>query len=64
VDVVKKNATTAKWVGVIIVIAGFLSLLAPMAGGLSITVVIGVMILLAGMSNLQSASRKSPPRTM
>ena len=52
VDVVKKNATTAKWVGVIIVIAGFLSLLAPMAGGLSITVVIGVMILLAGVMQL------------
>jgi len=51
-NVVKKNATTAKWVGVLIVIAGFLSLMSPLAGGLSITVVIGTMILLAGIMQL------------
>jgi len=51
-NVVKKNATTAKWVGVLIVIAGFLSLISPLAGGLSITVVIGTMILLAGIMQL------------
>lgn len=52
VNAVKKNATTAKWVGVLIVIAGFLSLMSPLAGGLSITVVIGTMILLAGIMQL------------
>lgn len=51
-NVVKKNATTAKWVGVLIVIAGFLSLMSPLAGGLSITVMIGTMILLAGIMQL------------
>jgi uncharacterized membrane protein HdeD (DUF308 family) len=51
-NVVKKNATTAKWVGVLIVIAGFLSLMSPLAGGLSITLVIGAMILLAGIMQL------------
>jgi uncharacterized membrane protein HdeD (DUF308 family) len=51
-NVVKKNATTAKWVGVLIVIAGLLSLMSPLAGGLSITLVIGAMILLAGIMQL------------
>jgi len=51
-QVVNKNATTAKWVGIVIVIAGFLSLIAPLAGGLSITVIIGTLILLAGVMQL------------
>ena len=51
-QVVNKNAITAKWVGIVIVIAGFLSLIAPLAGGLSITVIIGTLILLAGVMQL------------
>jgi uncharacterized membrane protein HdeD (DUF308 family) len=51
-QVVNKNATTAKWVGIVIVIAGFLSLIAPLAGGLSITVIVGTLILLAGVMQL------------
>jgi len=52
IDVIRKNASTAKWVGIVIVIAGFLSLLAPFAAGLSVTIVVGVAMLLAGILQL------------
>jgi len=51
-EIIKKDAKTSKWVGILLVIAGFLSLLAPLGAGLSITVMIGVLLLLSGAAKL------------
>ena len=51
-DTIKKNAKTSKWIGILLLIAGFLSLLAPLGTGLSITVMIGVLLLFSGGAKL------------
>ena len=40
-ETIKKNAKKSKWVGILLVIAGFVALLSPLGAGLSITVMIG-----------------------
>ena len=52
VDTIKKDARTAKWAGIFLLVAGIISVVSPLAAGLSITVVIGVMLLLAGVAQL------------
>lgn len=46
---IKENASTAVWVGVVLVIAGLLALGAPLVTGLSITIMVGVMLAVGGI---------------
>ncbi len=52
VETIKSNAGFARVVGIVLVIAGILALLSPLAAGLSITIVVGVMLLAGGASQL------------
>jgi uncharacterized membrane protein HdeD (DUF308 family) len=52
IEMIKKEAKTAKWVGILLLIAGFLALVAPFAAGLSITFIIGVLLLISGAAQL------------
>ena len=52
IAMIQKEAKTAKWVGILLLIAGFLALFAPFAAGLSITVMIGVLLLISGAAQL------------
>ena len=52
IETIKSNAKTAKWCGVALLVAGFLALLSPLAAGLSITLVIGALLLLGGITQL------------
>ena len=52
IDMIKKEAKTAKWVGIILLISGILALIAPFAAGLSITVMIGILLLVSGAVQL------------
>ncbi len=52
VETIKSNAGYARAIGIVLVIAGFLALLSPLAAGLSITLVIGVLLLFGGASQL------------
>ena len=49
VNVIQKDGKAAKWTGIFMIIAGFLSLLAPLAAGLSVTVIAGIGLLVAGV---------------
>jgi uncharacterized membrane protein HdeD (DUF308 family) len=51
-ETIKKNAKKSKWVGILLVIAGFVALLSPLGAGLSITVMIGVLLLFSGGAQL------------
>ena len=57
IDTIKQDAKSAKWAGIMLLIAGFLSLLAPLAAGLSITVIVGVLLLLGGVAQLMVVFR-------
>ena len=51
-ETIKKDAKTSKWVGVFLLIAGFLSLLAPLGAGLSLTIMIGALLVMSGVAQL------------
>jgi uncharacterized membrane protein HdeD (DUF308 family) len=51
-DTIKKDAKASKWVGILLLIAGFLSLVAPFSAGLSVTVMVGVLMLFSGVAQL------------
>ena len=52
VDFIKQEAGTAKWVGVLLLITGFLALIAPFAAGLSIALLVGVLFIISGLAQL------------
>ena len=52
VDFIKQEAGTAKWVGVLLLITGFLALIAPFAAGLSIALIVGVLFIISGAAQL------------
>ena len=56
-ETIKKDAKTSKWVGILLLISGFLSLVAPLGAGLSITVMIGVLLLISGSAQLMLVFR-------
>lgn len=51
-ETIKKDAKTSKWVGILLVIAGFLALIAPLGAGLSLTMMIGALLLISGGAQL------------
>lgn len=52
VDFISQEAKTAKWVGVLLIIAGFLALIAPLVAGISIAVFVGVLFIVSGVAQL------------
>ena len=52
VETIKANARTAKWCGIALLVAGVLSLLSPLAAGLSVTLIVGALLLLGGITQL------------
>lgn len=56
-NVLSQHAGTATGMGVVMLIVGFLSLAAPLVAGLSIVLIMGIMILLGGVSQLFFAFR-------
>jgi uncharacterized membrane protein HdeD (DUF308 family) len=57
VQAIGKQGSTAKWVGIFLIVAGFLSLVSPLAAGLSVTVVVGAMMLASGVAQTVLAFR-------
>jgi uncharacterized membrane protein HdeD (DUF308 family) len=57
IQAVGKQASTAKWVGIFLIGAGFLSLVSPLAAGLSVTLVAGAMMLVGGVAQTFLAFR-------
>ena len=57
VDMIKQQAKTARWVGVLLLITGVLSLIAPLASGLSIALMIGVLFIVCGAAQFVIAFR-------
>ena len=49
---IQKDATTARWAGIAMIVAGVLALLAPLAAGLSIALLVGIMLTIGGVANL------------
>ncbi len=52
IENLKKNSGTATWMGVVLLVAGFLSLGAPLLAGISIVLAMGVMLLAGGISQM------------
>jgi uncharacterized membrane protein HdeD (DUF308 family) len=46
----KSRASTARWVGIALIVAGVLSMATPLMTGLSVMLVIGVLMIAAGLS--------------
>jgi uncharacterized membrane protein HdeD (DUF308 family) len=57
IDGIRSNARTAKWVGLLLVIAGIVSMFAPLAAGRAIMMVVGALLAFAGISQLVVAFR-------
>jgi len=57
IDGIKSNARTARWVGLLLVITGIVSIFAPLASGLAVMTVVGVLLAFAGISMLLLAFR-------
>lgn len=49
-DGIRDNASAAVTAGVVLLIAGILSIAAPLAAGLSITIMVGVLLVIGGIS--------------
>ena len=49
---IQKEAKAARWAGIAMIVAGVLALLSPLAAGLSIALLVGVMLLIGGIAYL------------
>ena len=50
IEGLKSRASIARWVGIALIVAGVLSMAAPLASGISVMLVIGVLMMLSGIS--------------
>ncbi|MGB5303864.1 MAG: DUF308 domain-containing protein [Gemmatimonadota bacterium] len=57
IDGIKSNARTARWVGIFLVIAGVVSLFAPLAAGAALATMVGLLLAFGGISLLVLAFR-------
>ena len=57
IETVRKSASTARWVGIFMIIGGFLAVAAPFAAGLSVTVAAGFLLLVTGIAQMLLAFR-------
>ena len=52
IDGIKQNAKTAKWVGMFLVLAGIIALFAPLVTGISVVMLVGILLVVAGAAQL------------
>ncbi len=57
IEGVQKNAKTARWVGILLIVAGIVSLFAPLAAGFSVALLVGLLLVFSGVSQLILAFR-------
>mgnify|MGYP001826590244 CR=1 FL=1 len=57
IDGIRSNAKTARWVGIFLVIAGIVSLFAPLAAGAALATMVGLLLAFGGISLLLLAFR-------
>lgn len=57
VEAIGKKASTARWMGVLLIILGVLALFTPLATGLSVAMAIGILLLVSGVAQLFLAFR-------
>jgi len=57
IEGINKNAKTAKWVGVLLIIAGFLAMFMPLAAGAAFATMIGALLGFGGVALLVLAFR-------
>lgn len=57
IDGIRSNAKTARWVGIFLVIAGIVSLFAPLAAGAALATMVGLLLAFGGISLLVLAFR-------
>lgn len=57
IEGIRRNARTAKWVGLLLIVGGVVSLIAPLAVGLSVALLVGVMLVFGGLCQLFLAFR-------
>ena len=57
IDGIRRNGRTAKWVGIFLVIAGIVSLFAPLAAGAALATMVGLLLAFGGISLLVLAFR-------
>ncbi len=57
IDGIKSHAKTAKWVGVLLVIAGIVCMFSPLATGAAVATLVGLMLAFGGISLLVLAFR-------
>ena len=55
IEGLKSRASTARWVGIGLIVAGVLAMASPLMSGLSVMLVIGVLMLLTGISTASLA---------
>ena len=48
IEYINSRSTQARWTGIILIVLGVLALLSPLAAGLSVSIIAGSLILLAG----------------
>jgi len=52
VETIKSNARATRWCGIALFVAGILALLSPLYAGLSLTIIVGALLLVGGASQL------------
>jgi uncharacterized membrane protein HdeD (DUF308 family) len=57
VEAIGEKASTARWLGVLLIILGVLALFTPLAAGLSVAMTIGILLLVSGVAQLFLAFR-------
>ena len=57
IDTIKRGATTTKWMGIFLIIAGILAVMSPFWAGLSVSVMVGVLLLFSGFARIFIAFR-------
>ncbi|MFV8819650.1 HdeD family acid-resistance protein [Haliea sp. E17] len=57
IEVIRKHGKSARLTGILLIVVGILALLAPLAAGLSITLLIGGLLLFAGLVQLSLVFR-------
>ena len=55
IEGLKSRASTARWVGIALIVAGVLAMASPLVSGVSVMLVIGVLMLLTGVSTAMLA---------
>lgn len=52
IEGIQKDAKTARWIGILLIITGILALIAPFAVGISVAIMIGVLLVIGGIGQI------------